>query len=97
MVAFLAIRWPWDLSVTVVVGLFAFISSRWMQTAFPHAVLLYAFLFLTPLVVVGAYLAASVYQTWLPAPAIAGLGVVAALCGGAWVRLVSRQGIGRSE
>ena len=89
VVAFLAIRWPWDLSVALILALIAVLVARWAHAAFGHVVLLYACLFLIQLTVAGTYLAASVYQTWWPGPAIAGLGLIAVVCGVAWIWLFS--------
>ena len=85
VVVFLAIRWPWDLSVAVILVGIAILLSRVLRMAARGTLLLYAFVFLALLTVVGAYLTESVYQQWLPVPVLAGIGVLAALFGAAWV------------
>jgi len=90
VVVFLAIRWPFDLVAPALLAGLAVVTSGWMRRPFWHVALLYAFVFLAMLVVAGAYLASSVYQTWLPVPALAGLAMLAALCALAWIGLSTR-------
>jgi hypothetical protein len=95
--AFLAIRWPSDLLVVFLLVGLAAVFNRLQHGRLGQTLLLYAFLFLTLLTAIGAYLASSVRQEWLPTPGLVGLGVLSVLLGSSWCVLSRSRGGSNEE
>jgi hypothetical protein len=93
--AFVAIRWPWNLSAVLallaIAALLAKTMRRRFSTALVEILVVYAFLFLALLTELGAYAASTVRQAWLPQALLISFGVLAALFGASRVIIGTRK------